>query len=77
LSLLEIGVDILGINIDKDAKVTVTLRNATTDDIETERQRDLELVKEKVMTVNEYRAKWTPEYEKLEDNSSAENISKE
>lgn len=77
LSLLEIGADILGINIDKDAKVTVTLRNATTDDIETERQRDLEAVKEKVMTVNEYRAKWMPEYEKLEDNSSAENISTE
>jgi len=77
LSLLEIGADILGINIDKDAKVTVTLRNATTDDIETERQRDLELVKEKIMTANEYRAKWMPEYGKLEDNSSAENISTE
>jgi A118 family predicted phage portal protein len=69
-TVINIGVNIFEMGLDEDAKVSVTLRTTTTDDIEMERQRDLELVKEKIMTVNEYRKKWMPELGELQDESS-------
>lgn len=81
-TIIDIGVNIFEMGLDADAKVSVTLRTTTTDDLEIERQRDLELVKENIMTVNEYRKKWMPELGELsqesskpEDNSSEANNS--
>ena len=68
-TIIDIGVNILGMGLDEDAKVSVTLRTTTTDDIEQERTRDLELVKEKIMTPQEYRKKWLPELGELQNDS--------
>lgn len=58
LAVIDIGANILGMGIDIDAKVSVNLRNTTTEDIEVERQHDLVLVDKGIMTPNEFRAKW-------------------
>lgn len=58
LGILFVGKNILGANVDDNAKIDITLSDGVVEDDTKEREQDRQDVKDGIMTKAEYRAKW-------------------
>lgn len=63
LGILFVGKNILGANVDDNAKVEVTVSDGVVEDDSKEREQDRQDVKDGIMSKAEYRAKWYGETE--------------
>ena len=75
-TIVSIGADILGLNVDTDCKVRVVLRPTTEEEMSIEYEKDLTLVDKGILTVDEFRQKHLAQLGiKLENKSSESNNS--
>lgn len=58
LGILFVGKNILGANVDDNAKIDITLSDGVVEDDTKEREQDRQDVRDSIMTKAEYRAKW-------------------
>ena len=58
LGILFVGKNILGANVDDNAKIDITLSDGVVEDDTKEREQDRQDVRDNIMTKAEYRAKW-------------------
>jgi A118 family predicted phage portal protein len=63
-AILWVGREVLGESVDPDAQITITFDDSYVIDKESERQRDLQEIRDGVMQKYEYRMKWYGEDEK-------------